>query len=124
MNLTARFLLSREFAKYWFETSLKPVAALPPSLDYVKKLGTVQGVAGHRKKIIFIGIFTGSLEIPAYAASKGALASLVNGLSNEWIAKRINVNALAPGYIETDLTRGVRDGVGLAFTSTHAVSML
>jgi 2-dehydro-3-deoxy-D-gluconate 5-dehydrogenase len=78
----------------------------------VKKSNNIPGLAGHSKKIIFIGsitIFSGSMQIPAYAASKGALASLTRALSNEWMAKGINVNALAPGYIETELTSGIRD---------------
>lgn len=41
--------------------------------------------------------------MPAYAASKGGVAQLTKALSNEWAAKGINVNAIAPGYIDTDM---------------------
>lgn len=41
--------------------------------------------------------------MPAYAASKGGISQLTKALSNEWIAKGINVNAIAPGYIATDM---------------------
>lgn len=41
--------------------------------------------------------------MPAYAASKGGVAQLTKALSNEWAAKGINVNAIAPGYIATDM---------------------
>ena len=41
-------------------------------------------------------------------ATKGALASLTRALNNEWMGKGINVNAIAPGYIETEL-RGIRE---------------
>lgn len=41
--------------------------------------------------------------MPAYAASKGGVGQLTKALSNEWIAKGINVNAIAPGYIATDM---------------------
>lgn len=41
--------------------------------------------------------------MPAYAASKGGVGQLTKALSNEWVAKGINVNAIAPGYIATDM---------------------
>jgi len=41
--------------------------------------------------------------VPAYAASKGGVAQLTKALSNEWTAKGITVNAIAPGYIDTDM---------------------
>lgn len=47
--------------------------------------------------------FQGGLTVPAYAASKGAVAQLTKALSNEWAGKGITVNAIAPGYIETEM---------------------
>jgi len=47
--------------------------------------------------------FQGGLTVPAYAASKGAVAQLTKSLANEWAARGINVNAIAPGYVETDM---------------------
>ncbi|MCM0640567.1 glucose 1-dehydrogenase [Cellulomonas wangsupingiae] len=47
--------------------------------------------------------FQGGLTVPAYAASKGAVAQLTKALCNEWSAKGVNVNAVAPGYMETDM---------------------
>ena len=41
--------------------------------------------------------------VPAYAASKGGVAQLTKALSNEWAGKGINVNAIAPGYIATEM---------------------
>jgi 2-deoxy-D-gluconate 3-dehydrogenase len=58
-------------------------------------------------KIIFtcsLLTFQGGINVISYAASKGALSSVVKGLSNEWASKGINVNGIAPGYIETDNT--------------------
>ena len=52
--------------------------------------------------------FQGGVFVPAYAASKGAVAQLTKALANEWAAKGINVNAIAPGYMETDNTRALR----------------
>lgn len=45
----------------------------------------------------------GGIMIPAYAASKGGLSQLTKALSNDWAAKGICVNAIAPGYIDTQL---------------------
>jgi 2-deoxy-D-gluconate 3-dehydrogenase len=65
-----------------------------------------------RGKIINIASlmsFQGGILIAAYTASKGAVAQLTKLLANEWAPAGINVNAIAPGYIETDLTRPLRD---------------
>jgi NAD(P)-dependent dehydrogenase (short-subunit alcohol dehydrogenase family) len=45
----------------------------------------------------------------AYAASKGGIEMLTRTLAVEWAAKQIRVNAVAPGYLETDMTAGLRD---------------
>jgi len=47
--------------------------------------------------------FQGGITVPAYAASKGAVAQLTKSLANEWAARGVNVNAVAPGYIDTDM---------------------
>jgi 2-deoxy-D-gluconate 3-dehydrogenase len=47
--------------------------------------------------------FQGGLTVPAYASSKGAVAQLTKALANEWTSKGITVNAIAPGYIETEM---------------------
>ena len=51
--------------------------------------------------------FQGGLFVPAYAAAKGGVAQLTKALANEWAAHGVNVNAIAPGYIETDMTSGL-----------------
>ena len=48
--------------------------------------------------------FQGGISVPAYSASKGALAQLTKALANEWAAKGVNVNAIAPGYMRTTNT--------------------
>ncbi len=63
-------------------------------------------------KIIFTAsllTFQGGINVPGYAASKGAIGSLVKAFANEWASKGINVNAIAPGYIATDNTEALRD---------------
>ncbi|RYY40119.1 MAG: SDR family NAD(P)-dependent oxidoreductase [Chitinophagaceae bacterium] len=52
--------------------------------------------------------FQGGITVPGYAASKGALASLVKAFANEWAAQGIHVNGIAPGYIATDNTEALR----------------
>ncbi|MHB1315023.1 MAG: SDR family oxidoreductase [Christensenellales bacterium] len=52
--------------------------------------------------------FFGGVMIPAYAASKGGVAQLTKALSNEWAIRGVNVNAIAPGYMETELTATMR----------------
>ncbi|MFJ2621190.1 glucose 1-dehydrogenase [Glutamicibacter sp. NPDC087344] len=47
--------------------------------------------------------FQGGFRVPAYAASKGAVAQLTKALCNEWAGRGVNVNAVAPGYIATEM---------------------
>jgi len=66
----------------------------------------ISPVTGRRGSIInFASLlsFQGGVTVPAYAASKGAVAQLTKALSNEWTSKGITVNAIAPGYIETEM---------------------
>ncbi len=51
--------------------------------------------------------FFGGQTISAYAASKGGVAQLTKALSNDWFAKGINVNAIAPGYMETEMNEAL-----------------
>jgi 2-deoxy-D-gluconate 3-dehydrogenase len=53
--------------------------------------------------------FQGGVTVPSYAASKGGVAQLTKALANEWAAKGVQVNAIAPGYMETDNTEALRD---------------
>ncbi|MGY3053742.1 2-deoxy-D-gluconate 3-dehydrogenase [Pedobacter sp. UYEF25] len=62
-------------------------------------------------KIIFTAsllTFQGGINVPGYAASKGAIGSLVKAFANEWAARGVNVNAIAPGYVATDNTEALR----------------
>ncbi|MEU5567541.1 SDR family oxidoreductase [Micromonospora musae] len=52
--------------------------------------------------------FQGGMFVPSYAASKHAIAGLTRALANEWAGRGINVNAIAPGYVETAVTADLR----------------
>lgn len=53
--------------------------------------------------------FQGGIRVPSYTASKHGVVGLTKLLANEWAAKGINVNAVAPGYIETNNTEALRN---------------
>ena len=85
VNLSAQFILSRELGR-----------------DMVEK---------GSGKIIFTASllsFQGGITVPGYAASKGGLKQLIMALSNEWAGKGLNINGIAPGYVETDNTEALR----------------
>lgn len=85
INLDAPFILAREIGKSM--------------------------IARGSGKIIFtcsLLSFQGGINVPGYAASKGALSSLVKALANEWAGRGVNVNGIAPGYIATDNTEALR----------------
>ncbi len=86
VNQTASFILAREIGKKMIEKG--------------------------KGKIIFTASllsFQGGINVPSYAASKGAIAQLTKALANEWASKGICVNAIVPGYIETDNTEALRN---------------
>lgn len=90
-------------------------AVMGINVDGVFRLCRAAGrhmLAGGGGKIINVASllsFQGGLNVPAYAASKSAVAGLTRELSNEWAAQGINVNAIAPGYIRTDNTKALQE---------------
>jgi len=64
----------------------------------------------HSGKIINIASmlsFQGGIAVPAYAASKGAVLQFTKTLSNEWAKEGINVNCIAPGYMDTEMNEAL-----------------
>ena len=78
---------------------------LDATFYYCKYAGNTMIKNGGGKIINIASIisFLGGITIPAYAASKGGVAQLTKALSNDWAAKGICVNAIAPGYMDTQL---------------------
>ena len=69
-------------------------------------------VGNNYRKIIFTASvlsFQGGVFVPSYAASKGGVSQLTKAMANELANKGINVNAIAQGYVETDINSSLRD---------------
>ncbi len=78
---------------------------LDATFYYCKYAGNTMLENGGGKIINIASImsYLGGITIPAYAASKGGVGQLTKALSNDWAAKGICVNAIAPGYMDTQL---------------------
>jgi len=63
----------------------------------------VQRGSGAVVNVASVLSFQGGITVPAYAASKGGVAQLTKALCNEWAGRGVNVNAVAPGYMDTEL---------------------
>jgi 2-deoxy-D-gluconate 3-dehydrogenase len=67
-----------------------------------------RGQGGKIVNVASLLSFQGGITVPGYAAAKGGVMQLTKALANEWAPHRINVNAIAPGYMETDNTAALR----------------
>jgi 2-deoxy-D-gluconate 3-dehydrogenase len=52
--------------------------------------------------------FQGGIRVPSYTASKSGVMGITRALANEWAKHGINVNAIAPGYMNTNNTAAIR----------------
>ncbi|MBA6222640.1 SDR family oxidoreductase [Colwellia sp. MB02u-18] len=86
VNLDASFLLAQAFAPSMIEKGQGKIINIASMLSY-----------------------SGGMTVPAYTASKHAIAGLTKALANEWAIKNIQVNAIAPGYFRTDNTQALQD---------------
>jgi len=87
VNLKALFFTTQAFAKAALDEGNTPAAVV---------------------NIASLLSFQGGIRVPSYTASKHGVAGLTKILANEWAAKGINVNAIAPGYIATNNTAALR----------------
>jgi 2-deoxy-D-gluconate 3-dehydrogenase len=67
-----------------------------------------QGDGGKIINIASMLSYQGGILIPSYTASKSGVAGVTKTLANEWASKRINVNAIAPGYFDTNATKALQ----------------
>ncbi|WP_019987505.1 SDR family oxidoreductase [Rudanella lutea] len=93
--------------EYWDE-----VIAINQTAQFIltREIGRDMIARGSGKVIFTASLLTfqGGINVPGYAASKGAVGSLVKAFANEWAGQGVNVNAIAPGYISTDNTEALR----------------
>jgi 2-deoxy-D-gluconate 3-dehydrogenase len=86
VNLTSVFRLSRAVGRHLLE----------------------RGEGGKIINVASLLSFQGGITVPSYAAAKGGVGQLTKSLANEWARHRINVNAIAPGYMNTDNTAALQ----------------
>ncbi|ODM44850.1 2-dehydro-3-deoxy-D-gluconate 5-dehydrogenase KduD [Cereibacter johrii] len=67
-----------------------------------------RGTGGRIVNIASLLSFQGGIRVPSYTAAKHGVAGITKLLANEWAGRGINVNAIAPGYIETNNTEALR----------------
>ena len=84
---------------------------LTATFDLCKAAGALMLAQGSGKIINIASMlsFFGGYTVPAYAASKDGVAQLTKALSNEWAGRGVNVNAIAPGYMDTDMNTALID---------------
>jgi 2-deoxy-D-gluconate 3-dehydrogenase len=95
---------SDEDWKTVIDTNLSSVFRLT---KYAGKHMLAQG-SGKVINIASMLTFQGGVFVPSYAAAKGGVGQLTKAFANEWAAKGVNVNAIAPGYMATDNTEALR----------------
>jgi 2-dehydro-3-deoxy-D-gluconate 5-dehydrogenase len=85
VNLTAPFILTRELGRDMLDRGSGSIVFVASLLS-----------------------FQGGFTVPGYAASKGGVAQLTKAFANEWAGQGVNVNAIAPGYVSTDMNEALR----------------
>jgi len=95
-------------AEFWDEMLAAHMSAVFRLSQLAGKHMLARGTPGKIVNIASLLSFQGGIRVPGYSAAKAGVAGLTKALANEWAAKRINVNAISPGYIVTDNTEALR----------------
>jgi 2-dehydro-3-deoxy-D-gluconate 5-dehydrogenase len=95
--------------EYWNEMLAAHLSAVFRLSQLAGQHMLSRGKPGKIVNIASLLSFQGGIRVPGYAAAKGGVATLTKALANEWAAKGINVNAIAPGYMVTDNTAPLRN---------------
>lgn len=95
--------------EYWDEMIAAHLTAVFRLSQLAGQHLLARGKPGKIVNIASLLSFQGGVRVPGYSAAKGGVAVLTKALANEWAAKRINVNAIAPGYTVTDNTTALRN---------------
>jgi 2-deoxy-D-gluconate 3-dehydrogenase len=98
---------SEEFPLEDFDKVLE--VNLMATFDYCQRAARIMLPQGSGKIVNFASMLSyfGGLTVPAYAASKGGVAQITKAFSNEWASRGINVNAIAPGYMATEMNEAL-----------------
>jgi|SRR5271170_2405900 len=96
-------------AEHWNEVIQLNLSTVFRLCQLAGKHMLARGQGGKIVNIASVLSFQGGVFVPSYAAAKGGVAQLTKAFANEWAAKGINVNAIAPGYMETDNTTALRN---------------
>ncbi|MEO6526211.1 MAG: 2-dehydro-3-deoxy-D-gluconate 5-dehydrogenase KduD [Gemmatimonadaceae bacterium] len=81
----------------------------------------VERGAGKIVNVASLLSFSGGITVPGYTASKHAVAGLTKAFANEWAQSGVNVNAIAPGYMQTENTRPLREDKARTATITARI---
>ena len=95
--------------EYWNEVIAVDLTAVFRLSQLAGQHMILQAKGGKILNIASVLSFQGGVNVPGYAAAKGGVAQLTKALSNEWASQKINVNAIAPGYMATDNTAALRN---------------
>lgn len=106
---TIRRAPAAEHSLDWFDEVLEVDLASGFVLSQI--LGRGMLAAGYGRIVFTASLlsFQGGINVPGYTAAKSGVAGLVRALSNEWAARGVTVNGIAPGYIATDNTQALQD---------------
>ena len=96
-------------AEFWNEMLAAHMSAVFHLSQLAGRHLLARGAPGKIVNIASLLSFQGGIRVPGYSAAKAGVAGLTKALANEWAAKRINVNAIAPGYMITDNTGALRN---------------